>query len=232
MRMRDAFSLDPYRACLGVAAAAAKRGARFFERSAVKKVRGGRKDVELVLEGGTLRAGTVVIATGSATAEFKPLRRHFTPRETYLALTEPLPGLMRRQLADPSLAIRDTRTPPRRLRWTSDSRLVLAGGDQEATPARTRDAVLVQRTGDLMYGLLTMYPVISGLRPEYGWEAAYGETADGLMYIGPHRNFPHHLFALGARPDSVTGSFLAARVLLRAIQGTPDKTDAVFAFAR
>ncbi len=35
-----------------------------------------------------------------------------------------------------------------------------------------------------------MYPVISGLQPEYGWEMAYGETADGLMYIGPHRNYP------------------------------------------
>ena len=42
-----------------------------------------------------------------------------------------------------------------------------------------------------------MYPAISGLQPEYGWDASYGETADGLMYIGPHRNYPRHLFALG-----------------------------------
>jgi glycine/D-amino acid oxidase-like deaminating enzyme len=232
MRARDAFALDPYRACVGLAAAAAKRGAQFFERSLVKKVRGGRKDAEVVLDGGTLRAGTVIVATGQATPEFKPLRRHFARRESYLALTEPLPAAMRRQLADPALAIRDTRIPPRRLRWTGDDRLVLVGGDQDETPARTREAVLVQRTGDLMYGLLTMYPAISGLQPEFGWEASYGETADGLMYIGAHRNFPHHLFALGGRPDSSTGAFLAARILLRAIQGSPDKSDATFAFAR
>ena len=232
MRSRDAFALDPYRACVGLAAAAAKRGAQIFERSAVKKVRGGRKDVEVVLDGGTLRARTVIVATGQATAEFTPLRRHFARREGYLVLTAPLPAAMRRQLADPSLTIRDTRTPPRRLRWTGDDRLVLVGGEQDETPARSREAVLVQRTGDLMYGLLTMYPAISGLQPEFGWEAAYGETADGLMYIGAHRNFPHHLFALGGTPDSTTGAFVAARVLLRALQGAEDKADAVFGWNR
>ena len=36
------------------------------------------------------------------------------------------------------------------------------------TPPRNRPAVLVQRTGQLMYELLTMYPAISGLRPEWG----------------------------------------------------------------
>ena len=59
----------------------------------------------------------------------------------------------------------------------------------------------MQRTGQLMYELLMMHPAISGLQPEYGWEMVYGETADGLMYIGPHRNYPRHLFALGSSDD-------------------------------
>jgi glycine/D-amino acid oxidase-like deaminating enzyme len=232
IRMRDAFSFDPYRASVGLITAAAKRRAKIFERSTVKKVAFGKKDVEIAVDGGTIRARTVVIATGTATALFKPLRRHFKPREAYMALTEPLPAAMRRQFGDPSLAIRDTRVPPRRLRWTPDDRLISSGADQEAMPARTREAVVVQRTGQLMYELLTMYPVISGLKPEYGWEASYGETADGLMYIGPHRNYPRHLFALGGSPHSATGAFLSARILLRALQGRPENGDEVFGWAR
>jgi glycine/D-amino acid oxidase-like deaminating enzyme len=232
IRMRDAFSFDPYRASIGLITAAAKRRARIFERSTVKKVTFGRKDVEIIVDGGTIRARTVVIATGTATALFKPLRRHFKEREAYISLTEPLPAAMRRQFGDPSLAIRDVRVPPRRLRWTPDDRLIPSGADQEAVPARTRDAVVVQRTGQLMYELLTMYPVISGLKPEYGWEASYGETADGLMYIGPHRNYPRHLFALGATPHSATGAFLSARILLRALQDRPENGDEVFGWAR
>ena len=61
-----------------------------------------------------------------------------------------------------------------------------------------------------------MNPAISGLQPEYGWDGSYGETADGIMYIGAHRNYPRHLFGLGG--DSLSGAFLAARVLARAAE--------------
>ena len=85
---------------------------------------------------------------------------------------------------------------------------------------------------DLMYEALKMYPAISGLQPEYGWEASYGETADGLMYIGAHRNYPRHLFALGGHAESVTAAFVAARIVTRALLGQPDKADEVFGWAR
>ena len=80
----------------------------------------------------------------------------------------------------------------------------------------------MQRTGQLMYELSTIYPEISGILPEYGWEAPYALTAEGLPYIGPHRNFPHHLFAFGDASRSVTGAYLASRVLLRHHLGETD----------
>ena len=52
----------------------------------------------VIVDGGLVRAETVIVTTGVATAEFKPLRRHFKRRETYLVLTEPLPAAMRKQL--------------------------------------------------------------------------------------------------------------------------------------
>jgi glycine/D-amino acid oxidase-like deaminating enzyme len=76
-----------------------------------------------------------------------------------------------------------------------------------------------------MYELLMMYPAIAGLRPEYGWSVPSAETADRLMFIGPHRNYPRHLFALGSGGDSVTGAFLAAGILTRALIGKPATGD-------
>jgi glycine/D-amino acid oxidase-like deaminating enzyme len=231
VRVGAGFTLDPYRACIGLAAAASRRRARLYERSPVTKVKAAARDVEITLEGGVVRATTVIIATGIATMEFKPLRRHFKPRETYLVLTEPVPAALRKQLFDEALTVLDVRMPPHRMRWTADHRLVVSGADQGEIPARGRDAVRVQRTGQLMYELLTMYPVISGLQPEFGWEAQYGATADGLPYAGPHRNYPHHLFALGG-DTSLTGAFLSARLLTRRIQGGPQKGDEVFGWTR
>ena len=232
IRMRDAFVLDPYRACLGMSAAAASRGAMLFERSRVKKVKVARRHVDVIGEGGQVRASTVIVATGTATMEFRQLRRHFKRRESYFVLTEPMPAAIRKQLGSRDTTFRDTRNPHRRVRFTADDRILITGGTQDETPERKREAILVQRTGQLMYELLTMFPAISGLTPEYGWEVISGETADGLMYIGPHRNYPRHLFALGSGGDSVTGAFLAARILVRALQDAPGKEDAVWGWTR
>jgi glycine/D-amino acid oxidase-like deaminating enzyme len=232
MKPGPGFTLDPYRACLGLAAAAASRGASLFERSPVKKVRVGRKQVDVIVDGGLIHADKVIVTTGLATAEFKPLRRHFKARESYLVLTEPLPASMRKQLGADGLIIRDTASPRHRIRPTKDGRLLVAGGDRDESPSRQRDAIRIQRTGQLMYELLMMYPAISGLHPEYGWEMVYGETADGLMYIGPHRNYPRHLFGLGSSGDSLAGAFLAARVLARAARDEVDKADEVFGWTR
>ena len=232
LRMGDAFGLDPFRACIGLASAARKRGVTFAERTPVRKVTFGKAGVEVAAEGATVRAKLAIVTTGIATPEFRPLRRHFTNRERYLVLTEPVPAVVRKQLMPAGTTLRDTQTPRHRLRWTADNRLLIAGADQDETPARTKPAVLVQRTGQLMYELLTMYPAISGLRPEFGWQFVYGHTADGIMYVGPHRNYPNHLFALGGNSNSVTGAFLAARILARAAAGAPAKGDEVFGWTR
>lgn len=232
IRLRDAYGVDPYRACIVLANAAARRGARIFEKSTVQKVTFGRKDAQVTLAGAVVRTTNVIVTTGVATAEFRQLRRHFKRRETYLVMTEVVPAAMRKALVPRDATIRDTRTPRHRIRWTPDHRLLVGGADQDETPARTRSQVLVQRTGQLMYELLTMYPAMSGLHPAYGWELPYGVTADGLMYIGPHRNYPHHLFALGDGGDSITGAFVAARILARAARGQFEKADEVFGWVR
>ena len=231
-RLHEAFGVDPYRACVAIASAAVRRGAKVFEGSALKQARPGSRTVEVLLADALIRAERVIVTTGVATPEFKPLRRHFKPRETYLVLTDVIPPAMRRQLGRRDATLADLRQPRHRIRWTTDDRILIAGADQVATPARTRDAVRVQRTGQLMYELLTMYPVISGLPPAYGWELGYGETADGLMYIGAHRNYPRHLFALGGAGDSITGAFVAARLLVRAARDQTAKGDEVFGWTR
>lgn len=232
LRLEDAFSFDPYRVALGLATAASKRGATFYEHTAVTKVRWTRKHAQLVLNGATIRADRVIVATGIATPEFKPLRRHLKRRHRYFVLTEPVAAPVRRQIFGPEITLRDSAAPHHRVRWAPDHRLLVAGADQDEIPARLREKTLVQRTGQLMYELLTMYPMISGLMPEYGWDLTYGETTDGVMYIGAHRNYPHHLFALGGGADSVTGSFLAARILARAAVDASSKDDDVFGWMR
>ena len=143
-----------------------------------------------------------------------------------------MPAKIRQQLGTRATVVRDSADPPHVVRWVDDERLLVMGADRESPPDRLREKTTIQRTGQLMYELSTMYPDISGMIPEYGWDAAYARTADGLPYIGPHRNFPRHLFAFGDSSHSVTGAYLASRMLLRHYLGELDPADELFAFTR
>ena len=228
-RSKESAVVDPYRATLGVAAAAVQRGARVFERSPVTKTSYSRVDATLTIGTALIRAKRIIVATGNPGGLFKPLARHFTARTAFLVTTSPVPLKSRRTLGTRDHLIRDSARPPHRLRWLDDERILVSGADAESVPARSRDEWLVQRTGQLMYELSTLYPEISGLAAEYGWDAPYSETTTGLPVVGPHRNYPHHLFACGGG-QSLTGSFLASRMLLRHYADEQEPSDASFGF--
>ncbi len=223
---------DPYRACLGFAAAAAARGARLFEDSPLKRAYGGRKKVDIRTDRGTLRADQIVVATGGATAEYRPLARHLTWMDTYVVLTPPLGAAIRSELGRRDAMLRDTDAPRHALRWTSDDRVMFGGADQPHVMGRRRDPIVVQRAGQLMYELSKLYPAISGVQPEYAWAGTYAAAFDGLPLIGPHRNYGRHLFAFGHAGNGLASAYLASRILLRAHLGEPGKGDELFGFLR
>jgi glycine/D-amino acid oxidase-like deaminating enzyme len=178
-----------------------------------------------------IAAETVIVCTGEPTDLFRSLKRHVRFDERYLTLTERLPAAVRKQISTKAPVVTDTETPPHLIRWTEDERVLISGADQARTPDRGRAKVVVQRTGQLMYELSRLYPSISGVAPEYGWDVPLTTTADGAMYAGPHRNYPRHLFARATRHDPAQAC-LASRILLRHVLGEPEKDDAFFAFTR
>lgn len=223
--------VDPARLCQGFARAAAVRGAAVFERTAATRIHQAGRRLAIHTARGVVSCETVVVATGEPTALFDPLARHFDMRESYVVQTAPIPPQVRSATPDRHLIIQDVEQPPHRLAWTAGDRILWSGADQPRTPERLREKTLVQRTGQLMYELSLMLPAISGIQPEYGWDAPYSVARDGLPFIGPHRNYPRHLFALGLGTNAAA-AFLASRILLRHLTGASQKGDDVFGFAR
>jgi glycine/D-amino acid oxidase-like deaminating enzyme len=234
MRTPDVFTFDPVRAALGLAAHAAKQGARIFEKSTVTRIkhlpRG--KGVQVKTAAGVITARAAVVATGSPGALVAQLRRHFITRDTYFVVTDAMPAAMRRTAGTRTSALMDTGDPPHTLRWLKDDRVMFAGADQAVVPPRLRDRALTQRTGQLLYELSLMYPDVSGIQPAYAWDAPLVTTADGAPFIGPHRNLPGHLFALGLGRHGDGLAWLAARALVRHFEGEPTKEDLLFEFSR
>jgi glycine/D-amino acid oxidase-like deaminating enzyme len=226
------FGIDPYRACLGLAVAAEKRGASLFERSPVTRIRTRAKLVEVSTASGTVRADSVVIATGAPLRDLRSLRRHFRREQGYAVVTESLPAAVRRELGKRAAALRDSQEPPHFLRWLREDRVLFAGADQEPIAERSLPKALVQRAGQLMYELSLIYPAVSGAQPEWAWAYEHESSPDGLPLIGVHRNFPRHLFALGHARHGAATAWLAARILLRLYRDEPERGDDLFGFGR
>ena len=231
MQLRGWGVADPFRLTLGFAAAAARGGAKFFERSPVTRIGFDRRQAVVSLERGEIVSGTVIICTGEPTSLFKPLRRHFRYEDRYAVMTDTLPASAKAQLGTRAGIVCDTDSPSHRLWFTHDGRAVFSGADQKSPETRLREKTLVQRTGQLMYELTRLYPDISGVAPVHGWDVPLAHSSDDVLYAGPHRNFPHQLFALGTLHDPAR-AYLASRILLRRVLGRPTREDEHFAFSR
>ena len=55
----------------------------------MRRVRAGRKAVEIKTDGGVITADAVIIATGGLPDDLRALRRHFAPTQSYAVVTEP-----------------------------------------------------------------------------------------------------------------------------------------------
>jgi glycine/D-amino acid oxidase-like deaminating enzyme len=225
-------ALDPYRACVGLAGVAADRGAVIHERTIVRRIRAARHAVNVSGDGVEIAADAVVVASGALPDDLRGLRRHFKPAISHAVVTEPLPAPVRRDIGKRSAALRDMAAPPHLLRWLKDDRVLFSGAEGPMIPPRARAAAVIPQANELMYELTTLYPSISGVQPGWGWDAVHYSSPDGIPVVGPHRNFPRHLFALGQGRHGAGVSWLAARVLLRSYLGEAIKGDELFGFAR
>jgi glycine/D-amino acid oxidase-like deaminating enzyme len=205
--------LDPYRACLGLMRAAVNSGARIFERSEVTRVRRRDSGVRMLTAAGTVDASRVIVATGYATPRFRPLRARFKMHRTYVLVTEPLGPAARRRIGFGRMMFWDTGQPYHYARWTTGHRLLIGGGDRPLE-TRSQAAEFCRATNALREDFLCLWPPLADVRIDAAWEGLFAQTPDSLPYIGSHRRYPGHLFALGYGGNGMTFGYLAAKLLL------------------
>jgi glycine/D-amino acid oxidase-like deaminating enzyme len=212
--------------------AAASRGAEVFERSTINRIRSVGDGVRLYSAKGTIDALQVVIATGYATRYFRPLAGRFRMRHTYVLATNPIGLRARRRLGVGKVMLWDTARPYHYVRWTPDRRLLLGGADHPVTPGANRSKQFIDATATLRDYFGEIFPALADVGIDTAWEGLFAMTPDGLPYIGPHRRYPRHTFALGYGGNGMTFAALAARLLVEQWRGLSSPDHALFAFNR
>lgn len=222
-------AIDPHRLTYALLAQAQQQGVRIHDRSEVTHIEQTARGVLLTTASGCrVHAAKVVFATGYESQTY--LRQNVSDlNSTYALVSEPM---------DPEIVQRfgyllwETARPYFYLRATQDNRLMIGGGDEPFRNPALRDKLIERKSQKLLRQFTEFYPSHPPLEVAFAWAGTFGETKDGLAYIGATDEFPNAYFALGYGGNGITYSMTAARILADAILGCPNPDAEIYRFDR
>lgn len=219
---------DAYRFAHGLLQLAQARGARVHDRTAVTNIRHTRNGIEARTErGGCVRSRWVVHATGYEAAQ-SLAKKVVSLKSTYALVTQPLsdiPDWLR------CCVFWESARPYLYLRSTDDGRILAGGEDDDFHNPGRRDRSIHRKSERILKRLSKLLPDLK-LECEYAWAGTFGETKDGLGYIGPHPRQPKALYALGFGGNGITFSQIAADILTDIVLGRSNADTDIFRFER
>lgn len=224
----QAAELDPHRLTHALLARAATHGARIFDHTEITGYEPGSKGVRLTTDRGcVVGVRHVVFATGYESRSFLP-RGLVNLKSTYALASEPLDGFdgwWERCL------LWETARPYLYLRTTADGRAFVGGEDDPFRNPPRRDLLVGKKTARLEEQFRRMFPRID-IEVAARWGGTFGETKDGLAYIGSIRQMPRCFFALGFGGNGTTYSVIAAEIIRDLLRERPNPDARIFRFDR
>lgn len=188
----------------------------------------GPKGVTATTENGAkVRAKWIVFATGYEVVEV--LKRDIVNLNSSFAfVSEPIesfPGWWEKCL------LWETARPYFYMRTTVDGRAIVGGEDANYRNPLRRDAAIGKKAAKLEKRFREMFPAID-FQPAYAWAGTFGETEDGLAYIGSVPELPRCFFTLGFGGNGITYSVIAAEIVRDTIEGRKHPDARLFRFDR
>ena len=220
--------VDPFRLTHRLFQAAKTQGLRVYDRCEVRKVAPTESGVVLHTEPGfRIKGRRVVFATGYESQRY--LKQNVGAlKSTFALISEPFDSF--EGWPDRAL-IWESARPYFYLRTTSDDRAIIGGEDVPYATAHASDRLIARKTQKLQRRFTGMFPRLD-LEVSYTWAGTFGETEDGLAYIGQTPEFPHAYFALGYGGNGITFSAIAAKIITDLHLDRPNPDADIFRFDR
>jgi glycine/D-amino acid oxidase-like deaminating enzyme len=227
LRTGKAGVLDPVRFTRALLDRAVSRGATLFSHTPARDIRQEDGRLLVVTDRGDMRARWVVYAMGYEMPA--PLRAGMVAlHSTYALVTEPLEDLAPWQ---DECIVWETSRPYFYMRATDDRRVMIGGADTPFKDAAWRERLMAGRLQRLERRLSQLLPSIP-TETAFVWAGTFGETRDGLPYIGPMADCPQALYALGYGANGITFGAVAARILRDLCLGRPNDDARLFRLDR
>ncbi len=197
------------RFAIGLAEAAARRGARIYENATVTALeRLSGRSHRVRTSRGTVEASQVLVATGSSRpGPLSWFRRRIVPVGSFIVATEPLGAQAIAKLLPHRRNYVTTRIIGNYFRATPDDRLLFGGRARFAMSGATSDAKSGVILRKAMHGV---FPQLRDVRIDYCWGGLVDMTVDRLPRAGEHRGL---LYSMGYSGHGVQMSVHMGQVM-------------------
>jgi glycine/D-amino acid oxidase-like deaminating enzyme len=203
--------IDAFRLTHKLLAQAVRLGLEVYDRSQVVHQESNGNGVDLrTADGCRIRARRVVFATGYELPHFLN-RRIVKLTSTFALATAPVEKF--EGWGEDRCLLWETARPYFYARTTSDGRVMAGGADKPFATAHRQEKLLAGQITKLSRSFAQLFPAIP-IEVDWSWGGTFGETKDGLPYIGSVPQFPHGYFALGYGGNGITFGYIAAELLL------------------
>jgi glycine/D-amino acid oxidase-like deaminating enzyme len=203
--------IDAFRLTHKLIGSALNFGLEVYDRTLITNLDSDKEGVELRTgDGCRIQARKVVFATGYETPEYLD-KKIVKLTSTFALASAPLTSLD--GWGEERCLIWETARPYFYARTTTDGRAIIGGADTRFATAHKQDRLIQRQTDKLAGQFARLFPQIP-LEVDWIWGGTFGETRDGLPYIGTVPQFPHGYFALGYGGNGITFSYIAAELLL------------------
>ncbi|OJX30475.1 MAG: FAD-dependent oxidoreductase [Chryseobacterium sp. 36-9] len=205
-----------------------KKGLQIFDKTDIIKFDYKKNGVMATTDyGNTIKAKKVIFCNGFESTEI--IKDKFVNLLSTYAIVGEQYEKDHKELND--LLVWNTANPYIYMRTTDDNRILIGGEDEKFVNAKKRDSLLHEKENKLVKKLDKYLPG-NNFRTDFVWAGTFGETKDGLPYIGEHPNFPSAYFVLGFGGNGITFSVIGMAMASDFLKGKKHELTKYFRFRR
>jgi glycine/D-amino acid oxidase-like deaminating enzyme len=212
-------TVHPARLARGMRKVLLERGVRIFEDTPVTRF-GAGDPTHAETPGGTVRAGSAVVALNAWASHWKRFRRTLMVRGSYIVLTAPAPEKLKEIGWIDGSGLADMRSAVHYVRTTPDGRIAFGIGGIQPNLARRigpRFAYDQHAVYIAIDDLHRMFPTFEDVPVEAAWGGPIDVAGHHLPTIGslgrPNVHYTHGYTGNGVGPAHLAGLAMAHRVL-------------------
>lgn len=218
---RTAAMLHPGKLVRGMREAALRRGVAIYEHSRVNRFTR-QNPVRLDTAGGTVTAGTVVVATNAWAAAIPELSRSIVVVSSDMIASRPAPERLKKLNWLNRTGVNDSQQMVNYVRTTADGRLLAGkGGLASAYGGRISDRLFYspKRARVVQQNFEELYPEFANVEIECAWSGPVDRSSDGLPMLGCLPGHENIVYGIGWSGNGLGPSRIGGRVLASLVLG-------------